>query len=181
MTNEATKTRAKFSALENKIFCGKGIDIGCGDDPIHETARPFDKKHGDANKISKYITEKFDYVFSSHCLEHMLDPYKAIEEWWKLVKLNGYMFIVVPDEDLYEQGVFPSRWNRDHKWTFTMYKKKSWCRQSINIIDLIKALRNSMLLKLERQDDRYDYSIANVDQTRNDALAQIVFALKKAE
>jgi hypothetical protein len=27
----------------------------------------------------------------------------------------------VPDEDLYEQGVFPSTFNADHKWTFTVY------------------------------------------------------------
>ena len=185
MTNEATKTKAKFGALEEKIFCGTGIDIGCGDDPIYENARPFDVEHGDANRISNYITEKFDYVFSSHCLEHMCNPYRAIQEWWKLVKLNGYMYIVVPDEDLYEQGVFPSRWNQDHKCTFTIYKDKSWCYFSVNVIDLVKSLPGSRFVKLALQDDGYNYNITGIDQTYIEnnmhAMAQIVFALQKTK
>jgi SAM-dependent methyltransferase len=183
MTNEASKTKAKFGALEEKIFHGAGIDIGCGGDPIYEGVRPFDVEHGDANKITSYVAEQFDYVFSSHCLEHMLNPYEAIQEWWKLVKENGYMYIAVPDEDLYEQGIFPSRWNQDHKWTFTMFKQKSWCEFSVNIVDLIKILPSARLVKLELQDDDYNYDISNIDQTyignNMHAMAQIVFALQK--
>jgi len=181
MTDEATKTKAKFGALEEKIFHGAGIDIGCGGDPIYEGVRPFDVEHGDANRISLYVNEKFDYVFSSHCLEHMNNPYRAIQEWWKLVKINGYLYIVVPDEDLYEQGVFPSRWNSDHKCTFTIFKKKSWCRFSVNVIDLIRILPGSRLVKLELQDDNYNYNICNIDQLWGPAMAQIAFALQKTK
>jgi len=39
----------------------------------------------------------------------------------------------VPDEDLYEQGVFPSTF----KWTFTIGKAQSWCPKSINLIELL--------------------------------------------
>lgn len=183
MSDEASKTKEKFGELEKKIFIGRGIDIGCGNDPIFENVRTFDISDGDANKVSKYVHEKFDFVFSSHTLEHMIDPFKAISEWWKLVKNNGYMYIVVPDEDLYEQGVFPSRWNADHKHTFTIYKHKSWSKNSVNIIDLIKYLPDAKLLKLEIQDDRYDYKLKDIDQTyignNMTAMAQIVFALQK--
>ena len=52
----------------------------------------------------------------------MFNPYRTVKEWFSLVKQNGLLIIIVPDEDLYEQGVFPSRYNNDHKWTFIINK-----------------------------------------------------------
>ena len=50
----------------------------------------------------------FDFVFSSHCLEHMQDPVKcpSLRDWWQLVRPGGVLIVIVPDEDLYEQGIF---------------------------------------------------------------------------
>jgi predicted SAM-dependent methyltransferase len=177
--NEASKTRRMFNFIEDKIFQGKGIDIGCGLDPIYPSARGFDIGEGDANEITKYVKEQFDYVFSSHCLEHMYNPYKTIRDWWKLVKPKGYMCIVVPDEDLYEQKQWPSKWNSDHKNTFTIDKRKSWSPVSVNIVDLISILDDCRVIKIERQDYNYDYSKLGFDQTLGDATAQIYFILQK--
>jgi len=58
------------------------------------------------------------------------------------------LIITVPDEDMYEGGVFPSRWNEDHKHTFTIHKAKSWSPVSINIIDLL--IRVSNVVSIER-------------------------------
>lgn len=183
MSNEASKTKSKFGYLEKRIFCGRGIDIGCGNDPIYPDATSFDIADGDANEITKFVHEKFDYVFSSHCLEHMRNPYKAIKEWWKIVKPGGFLYIIVPDEDRYEQGVFPSIWNADHKYTFTIHKTASWSPVSINIIDMVKRLPDAEILKIEIQDDRYDYTLHDVDQTFQgngmDAMAQIAVVLQK--
>ena len=74
----------------------------------------FDIEDGDANQIEKYVKKRFDFVFSSHCLEHMKNPYHTIQQWWSLVKDNGYLYLIVPDEDLYEHGHFPSKYNTDH-------------------------------------------------------------------
>src|SRR5260221_7032838 len=38
---------------------------------------------------------------------------------------------------LYEQGVFPSRFNGDHKSTFTISKASSWSPVSVNVLDLV--------------------------------------------
>jgi SAM-dependent methyltransferase len=154
--NETTKTRRLWRDLERAILAGKGIDIGCGPDPITSDAYGFDKGNGDANEITKYVHEEFDYVFSSHCLEHMRDPHKAIQEWWKLVRLGGHLFFIVPDEDLYEQGVFPSRFNTDHKATFTISKAKSWSPVSVNVLDLVQLLPGAQLVNLVLQDAGYD-------------------------
>jgi SAM-dependent methyltransferase len=153
---ETTKTKRLWGEAEKSILTGKGIDIGCGPDPITSDAYGFDKDDGDANEITKYVHEEFDFVFSSHCLEHMRDPRKAIQEWWKLVRLGGHLFFIVPDEDLYEQGVFPSRFNTDHKATFTISKAKSWSPVSINVLDLVQLLPGAQLVSLVLQDAGYD-------------------------
>ncbi len=155
MGYEASKTKEILNNYEKSLLDGKGIDIGCGLDPIMPNARPFDMDDGDANVITKYVDEQFDYVFSSHCLEHMNGPIDAIQEWWKLVKTNGHLIFTVPDEDLYEQGYFPSLFNDDHKSTFTISKKQSWSSKSYNILDLVKDLPNSNVIKIELQDHDY--------------------------
>lgn len=158
MSDEASKTKKIWTETEKSYLQGRGIDIGCGNDPVFKHAIPFDQEHGDANCISKHMTEQLDFVFSCHCLEHMDDPYKALKEWFSILKSGGYLFIIVPDEDLYEQGHFPSRFNDDHKWTFTISKEKSWSNKSINILNLVKTLEGD-LISVKLQDKNYDYKI----------------------
>jgi SAM-dependent methyltransferase len=154
--DETSKTRKLWGPAELKILTGKGIDIGCGPDPVNKDAMRFDIEHGDANYITRYLSEEFDYVYSSHCLEHMHKPKEALLEWWKLVRLGGHIFFIVPDEDLYEQGVFPSRFNPDHKATFTISKQKSWSSISINVLDLAMSLPGSKIVSIKLQDQGYD-------------------------
>lgn len=156
---ETSKTKKIWTDFERSLLTGQGIDIGCGPDPISPDAVPFDQEHGDANKITEYVKRQFDFVFSSHCLEHMHDPRKAILEWWKLVRPGGVLFIIVPDEDLYEQGCWPLRLNDDHKSTFTISKQKSWSPVSVNVLDLVKSLPDSELISLQLQDHNYDYNL----------------------
>ena len=152
---EASKTWDIWTDEEKGFLVGSGIDIGCGDCPIKADCRRFDVEDGDANCIEKYVQDKFDYVFSSHCLEHMDDPREAIKGWWNLVKPGGVMIVVVPDEDLYEQGVFPSQFNPYHKWTFTISKRTSWSPKSINVLDLVETLDEVKNFKVELQDAGY--------------------------
>jgi len=157
--NEASKSKQHWGTLEKSILVGTGIDIGCGPDPVTSSARRFDLGDGDANVVSQYVKEQFDFVYSSHCLEHMHDPRTTILDWWKLVKPGGHLFIVVPDEDLYEQGVFPSRFNDDHKATFTICKAHSWSTKSFNVLELGQSLPSSQIVSLELQDRGYDRSL----------------------
>ena len=160
MAKESEKTWNLWSEQEKDLIRnGHGIDIGCGNSPIHPSCRKFDLEDGDANEIGEYVHEQFDYVFSSHCLEHMKDPFHALHEWWKLVRPGGVMIVIVPDEDLYEQGVFPSQFNSDHKWTFTISKRKSWSPRSVNVLDLVKSLPDAAAADVELQDDGYDRSL----------------------
>lgn len=156
MGQEASKTKKLWGEAELAILKGSGIDIGCGNDPITPSARCFDVADGDANEITRYVHEQFDYVFSAHCLEHMHDPIKAIKEWWQLVSPGGHLIVIVPDEDLYEQGYWPSIMNEDHKSTFTVSKHKSWSPRSYNMVDLVHVLPFATLLNIQLQDLGYN-------------------------
>lgn len=164
--NETSKTRRLWSAQEHAILSGNGIDIGCGPDPVTPSVQRFDLADGDANHITRHIKTQFDFVYSSHCLEHMLDPRAALAEWWRLVRPGGHLFFIVPDEDLYEQGVFPSRFNPDHRVTFTLRKERSWSPVSVNVLDLARGLPGSELVSATLQDHGYDHRLQRLGPDR---------------
>lgn len=61
-----------------------------------------------------------DTVFSSHCLEHILYDHAAIRDWYRVLKVGGFIVCFVPHQGLYEKKRFlPSRWNGDHKRMYT--------------------------------------------------------------
>ena len=165
--NESEKTRKIRSAeFIEKYFQGNIIDIGAGNDPVTSDAEIFDLKDGDANVISRYRTKNtYDLVHSSHCLEHMIDAKTALNEWWSLLKTGGYMILVVPDEDLYEQKIWPSIFNDDHKHSFTLTSKKSWSPVSINLISLLKDIPDLKIISQEIQDHGYCYNLQNLNPT----------------
>lgn len=56
------------------------------------------------------------FVYSSHCLEHISNYREVIREWLRVTKPGGYIVTVVPHRDLYEKKLtLPSIWNEDHK------------------------------------------------------------------
>lgn len=115
--------------------------------------------------MPSFVREQFDFVYSSHCLEHMRDPRRTLLGWWQLVRPGGHLFFIVPDEDLYEQGVFPSRFNPDHKATFTISKARSWSPVSINVLDLARSLPGGEIVRLVLQDQGYDRSLLRHQRT----------------
>lgn len=40
-----------------------------------------------------------EYIFNSHVIEHFWDPIKALKEWERVVKLGGYILLVVPHKE----------------------------------------------------------------------------------
>ena len=161
MSAESTKTRSvRTSKFINTFFGGSVIDIGAGNDPVVKHAEVFDLIHGDAQFIMNYREkESYDCVNSSHCLEHMHDVPAAFTQWWGLVKPGGYMVTVVPHEDLYEQGVWPSIFNSDHKATFRINKENTWSPSSYDITSLVGSIPNAILISVEVQDKNYDHSL----------------------
>lgn len=46
-----------------------------------------------------FKNDTFDFVIASHVLEHFYDPIKAINEWRRVVKLYGLVFVIFPHKD----------------------------------------------------------------------------------
>lgn len=79
-------------------FCqGKGLDIGAGKWPL-PGAIPVDlQSGGDAMALPDGL---FNFAFSSHCLEHLVDPVAAIEHWKTRIILGGVLFLYLPHPDM---------------------------------------------------------------------------------
>lgn len=54
----------------------------------------------DAVDIPVIKDEQYDFVFSSHLLEHIANPLKAIKEWLRIIKKDGYLIIIVPEKSI---------------------------------------------------------------------------------
>ena len=157
--DEATKTKLFYPELFKDFVIGATLDIGAGRDPVSPGAIVFDKPQGNAEHIFEHFEhQSFDTVFSSHCLEHINEPRLVIRDWFALVKPSGHLFVIVPDEDLYEQGHFPSIFNNDHKSTFTISKSASWSPKSVNLLEIAQEL-NGEIAYLKQQSDGYDVSL----------------------
>jgi SAM-dependent methyltransferase len=48
-----------------------------------------------------------DAVHSSHCLEHIADPAATLAEWFRVLRIGGYLIITVPHQQLYERKPVP--------------------------------------------------------------------------
>lgn len=173
MPNEASKALHRLKGL----MVGKGIDIGCGGDPV-PGADKWDWAEGDAQYMTGVPDDKYDWVFSAHCLEHIKDPHVALHNWWRILKVGGYLMVLVPDEDLYEQGAWPSVYNSDHKHTFTCAKYRSWSPVSINVSDMLRILPGHRLISLTLEDTGFEYGRKG-DQTGMGAEAAVQFIVKK--
>lgn len=78
-------------------FCqGWGVDVGCGDWPL-KNAIPVDKK---TKWTPIYLPSGLDYVFSSHFLEHAVDPVQCLEHWLKKLKPGGCVFLNLPHPEM---------------------------------------------------------------------------------
>jgi SAM-dependent methyltransferase len=161
------------------ILAGRGIDIGCGDDPVTLDCVRWDRADGDAQVLPGVPPESFDWVYSSHCLEDLPDPRQTLARWWEVLKPGGHLLVSVPDEDLYEQGTWPSRFNGDHRWTFTIWKPQSWSPVSLNLVELLASLPGGQMRWLRLCDDGYDYGGGVWDRTHGRAEATIEACVRK--
>ncbi len=188
--SKATKRRFHDGNFHNRYFSGKGIDIGGKPDPFSQyigvfplvkSVKIWDLEDGDAQYMQSCSDEYYDFVVSSHCLEHMVDVYEAFKNWIRITKKGGYLIITIPDEDMYEQKNWPSLYNGDHKWTFTINKNQSWSKKSINVLDLLKNFEDEIEIeKIEKISEFYNHNLTNVDQTlQPNVESAIEFIIKK--
>lgn len=173
--SKSIQRRLADSNFLRKYFVNDGLDIGGKPDPLLlykelfpliKSIKTWDWEDGDAQFLNGVEEGSLDFVHSSHCLEHLVDPVEGLRNWFRVVREGGYLIITVPDEDLYEQGIFPSTFNRDHKWTFTIFKTKSWSNRSINLLDIVRELGSAAeVVRIEQLSANYRFDLPRFDQT----------------
>lgn len=185
MASESSKAhdRRVREGVFDRLLVGRGIDIGCGDDPVTPDCDRWDYQlgHGDAMRMEGVPDESYSWVSASHVLEHCTDPEMAISRWWQILRHGGVLLVTVPDSYLYEKHHHPSRFNSDHKYVFTVDQDSPPLGiRSINCTELVKLLRNRNTLWIRRIDSGYDYTLADdIDQTRIGAECNIEICVQK--
>src|SRR5277367_5550020 len=86
-TSKSVIRRLHDSRFATRYFLGEGIDIGAGSDPLSlygeqfpgmRALRVWDVGDGDAQKMAGVEDETYNFVHSSHCLEHLVDPLEGL-------------------------------------------------------------------------------------------------------
>ena len=98
---QAQGNASQFAIPFAKYFCkGRGVDVG-----FHKEEWKFSGAIGaDLNdKTNEYhahnLPQGLDYIYSSHCLEHLEDWVHAIEYWSSVLKVGGFLFLYLPHRD----------------------------------------------------------------------------------
>jgi ubiquinone/menaquinone biosynthesis C-methylase UbiE len=187
---ETSKARAWREELGyfKKYIKGKGIDIGCGSDiithPSIKSVIPYDLRQGNGELLKDIKKNNFDFVHSSHCLEHLENWENGIKNWIRVCRVGGYVVIAIPDQYLYEHNIFPSIYNKKHNWTFTIDPKAEDLGKTIYIKEYLKKNYKKLGVKIELiklNDQNYNYNDKTSDQTLGNASAQIEIVLKKTK
>lgn len=157
-TGETSKARARRlkEGLFDKFCKGKGLDVGYGGDLVVENCQGWDIEHGDAQKLEGLPDAEYDFVYSSHTLEHLDDIEEALRSWWRVLKPGGYLILYLPDRDLYERKkTLPSSWNETHKVFFKLEKNDP--PDTVGVIPLVeKTLSGCEIIYAKVCDQGYE-------------------------
>jgi SAM-dependent methyltransferase len=81
---------AAATAWENDLRDG-------GEFHFHPAKPPGRQFLREASVLSDLPDGAYDVVLSSHCLEHLADPLRALSEWRRVVRPGGHLLVAVPD------------------------------------------------------------------------------------
>lgn len=149
--HESSGFASQFAFPYAKKFCeGVGYDIGCN--RIEWSLKgsiPIDLVFNNGYDAYNLPDEKVDYIFSSHCLEHLPDWVKALDYWSQKVKYGGIIFLYLPN---YSQEYWRPWNNRKHIHIFTPTILKDYFedRGFINIFHSEKDLNDSFMIVAEK-------------------------------
>ena len=92
---QANGNAARFiMPFAKELLDGDGYDIGCGNkDWALPGAVPIDLAFDDKWDAMNLPDGEVDYIFSSHCLEHIPDWVGALDYWSTKLKPGGILFL----------------------------------------------------------------------------------------
>lgn len=160
--NVGTESKKTYSEkIANGFFdrymSGKGMEIGglgyTGAESILESAQDINfSTPGYDGLHLPFSDNSQDYLYSSHVLEHITDYKSTLKEWFRVLKIGGFMVIVVPHFALYEKKLtVPSNFNGDHRRFYSSANLLKEIEESLEI--------NEFRIRHLRENDRgHDYN-----------------------
>lgn len=161
---------------------GKVLDLGCGPWKAFPHFIGVDAKEewedtgpwrpdiiDDCQKLSLFAKESIDAVYSSHLLEHFDDTEAVLKEWWRVIKVGGYLVLYLPHKDFYP-NIGHEDANKSHKHDFLPE-------------DIIKSMGFAGwdLLVNEDRNKGNEYSFLQVYQKRKDKEQNRKYLKKKPD
>ena len=109
---------AQYAIPFAKQVCnGIGYDIGCMKEEWSLPGSiPIDLSFDDEYHANNLPKKGVDYIFSSHCLEHLDDWVDVMDYWYDCLNDEGTLFLYLPD---YSQEYWRPWNNKKHKNIFT--------------------------------------------------------------
>lgn len=112
--------KAFITHIADRYCTGKGIDVGASQWPYKDALPVRDEKNRNAYKLDDIGDDSLDYVFSSHCLEHLDRWREALALWVSKVKPGGVVFLYLPHESQPAWNPGGAWVGSGHKWQPTM-------------------------------------------------------------
>jgi hypothetical protein len=84
--------------MDNVIFSKNTVWSQHTDEYVYHQGKTGKVIINDAVNITNISDESYDFCFASHCLEHIANPIKAVKEWLRIVKQNGYVVLILPEK-----------------------------------------------------------------------------------
>jgi predicted SAM-dependent methyltransferase len=115
---QAEGNGAQFAIPFAKQVCkGIGYDIGCmKKEWAFPGSIPIDLSFNDGFHALNLPNKNVDYIFSSHCLEHIVKWVDTMDYWFDTLKEGGVLFLYMP---YYSQEYWRTWNNRKHFNIFT--------------------------------------------------------------
>lgn len=115
---QAMGNAAQFAMPFAKYLCkGFGYDIGCSKKEwSFPGSYPIDIAFNDGFHADNLPNLKADYIFSSHCLEHIENWVDTLNYWYSKLNDEGVLFLYLPD---FSQEYWRPWNNKKHKVIFT--------------------------------------------------------------
>lgn len=175
--------RRRGETFWNNVFTGNGLCVGNEDNMLKKEWYPNIKtiETGTGRwyyDLQTFKAESFDFVNLGECLEHETSVFTAALAWLHLVKPGGHLVVTVPDFNLYEAKKWPSVFNVDHKWSFSIGGKKEH-EQHLSVLEFLSKMPGIQVLRINLADSNYNYADSETDQTLGRAECGIEIVVKK--
>ncbi len=106
---------ASFVLERAKRWCsGRGIDVGASAWPFPGATPVQEEETQNAYRLDAFADGSLDYVFSSHCLEHLHRWDEALTLWIRKLRPGGILFLYVPHESM-------TLWEPKGPWSGAMH------------------------------------------------------------